>query len=137
MSAFPELPPHRLDFWFGKFGAADFFDVNAAGSDSHLQFLNWTVDNNGAYDYAADTRGYTVGAILQYQDRMWAVRFGEMLMPTVANGIDYDWNLRRSRAENIEFEYRKSILPGRRYRSIHERNRSRARRYRHPHARRD
>jgi high affinity Mn2+ porin len=113
LSALRELPPRRLEFWFGKFGAADYFDVNAAGSDSHLQFLNWTVDNNGAYDYAADTRGYTVGAILQYEDRMWAVRFGEMLMPTVANGIDYDWNLRRSRAENIEVEYRKSILPGR------------------------
>ena len=24
--------------------------------------MNWTVDNNGAYDYAADTRGYTYGA---------------------------------------------------------------------------
>ena len=35
----------------------DFFDINPVGSDSHLQFTNWTVDNNGAYDYAADTRG--------------------------------------------------------------------------------
>ena len=33
------------------------------GTDSHLQFMNWTIDNNGAYDYAADTRGYTLGAI--------------------------------------------------------------------------
>ena len=41
------------------------------------------------------------------------MRFGEFLMPTVANGIDYDWNLRRSRAENVEFELRKSLLPGR------------------------
>jgi len=27
---------------------ADFFDLNGIGSDSHSQFLNWTVDNNGA-----------------------------------------------------------------------------------------
>jgi high affinity Mn2+ porin len=37
----------------------DTFDVNSVGSDSHLQFTNWTIDNNGAWDYAADTRGYT------------------------------------------------------------------------------
>jgi len=38
----------------------DFFDMNDVGTDSHSQFLNWTVDNNGAYEYAADTRGYRV-----------------------------------------------------------------------------
>ena len=105
-----ELPVRRLDFRFGKMGTADFFDINPVGSDSHLQFLNWTVDNNGAYDYAADTRGYTVGAMLEYHDINWSFRFGEFLMPTVANGIDYDWNLRRSRAENVEFELRRSLL---------------------------
>jgi high affinity Mn2+ porin len=50
----------RLEFRFGKFGMNDFFDINDVGTDSHSQFLNWTVDNNGAYDYAADTRGYRV-----------------------------------------------------------------------------
>ena len=25
----------------------DFFDLNTYGTDSNLQFLNWTVDNNG------------------------------------------------------------------------------------------
>jgi high affinity Mn2+ porin len=108
-----EIPVRRLDFRFGKMGTADFFDINPVGSDSHLQFLNWTVDNNGAYDYAADTRGYTVGAMLEYSDVSWSLRFGEFLMPTIANGIDYDWNLRRSRAENVEFELRKSLLPKR------------------------
>ena len=29
---------------------------------------------------------------------VWALRFGEMLMPTVANGIDYDFNLAHARA---------------------------------------
>ena len=108
-----EMPVRRLDFRLGKMGTADFFDINPVGSDSHLQFLNWSVDNNGAYDYAADTRGYTVGAMLEYHDVAWSLRFGEFLMPTVANGIDYDWDLRRSRAENVEFELRKSLLPKR------------------------
>ena len=98
------LPVRRLELRAGKFGMADFFDVNGPGSDSHSQFLNWTVVNNGAYDYAADTRGYTVGVIAEYHDRTWAFRFAETLMPKVANGPDLDWNLGRARAENFELE---------------------------------
>ena len=58
------LPRRRIEFIMGKLGLVDFFDLNAVGSDSHLQFTNWAIDNNGAYDYAANTRGYTVAAIL-------------------------------------------------------------------------
>jgi high affinity Mn2+ porin len=104
-----KVPIRRLEFRVGKMSAPDSFDLNSVGSDSHLQFTNWTIDNNGAYDYAADTRGYTYGAVIEYQDRVWAARYGLMLMPTVANGIDLDWNLRRARGENVEFELRKGI----------------------------
>ena len=107
------LPVRRLELRVGKFGMSDFFDQNGIGSDSHYQFLNWTVDNNGAYDYAADTRGYTVGMIAEYHDRNWAFRFGESLMPKVANGPDLDWNLRRARAENFELELHPGLLAGR------------------------
>jgi len=100
------LPSKRIELRVGKMSMVDFFDVNAVGSDSHLQFTNWTVDNNGAYDYAADTRGYTYAAIVEYQSQKFGVRFGEALMPTVANGIDLDWSLSQSRAENLELEFR-------------------------------
>jgi high affinity Mn2+ porin len=98
------VPARRIEIRAGKLGMADFFDVNAVGSDSHLQFTNWTVDNNGAYDYAADTRGYTYAAIVEYDTPTWSLRFGEALMPNVANGIDMDWNIARARAENLELE---------------------------------
>jgi high affinity Mn2+ porin len=104
------VPVRRLEFRVGKFGLVDSFDQNGVGSDSHLQFLNWTVDNNGAYDYAADTRGYTVGVLAEYYDRNWAFRFAEGLMPTVANGIQYQWNLRKARAENYELELHPQFL---------------------------
>ena len=107
-----ELPVRRLEFRAGKFGMADFFDQNDAGSDSHYQFMNWTAVNSGAYDYAADTRGYTVAAILEYHDRNWALRFGEALMPRVANGIDLQWNLEKARAENIELELHPKLAFG-------------------------
>lgn len=100
------VPTRRIEIRVGKLGMADFFDVNAVGSDSHLQFTNWAVDNNAAYDYAADTRGYTYAAIVEYDTRRWSLRFGEALMPTVANGIDLDWKLSRAHAENLELEVR-------------------------------
>lgn len=110
-SLFNKLPERRLELRVGKFGIADFFDLNNYGSDSNFQFLNWTVDNNGAYDYAADTRGYTFAAMLEYHDRHGAVRFAEALMPKVANGIHLDADLTRARAENVEVELRGSLLP--------------------------
>src|SRR5271170_3451434 len=110
-SLFEELPRRRLEVRFGKFSMPDFFDVNSVGSDTHLQFINWTTDNNGAYDYAADTRGYTVGATADFEDRNWGFRFGEALMPKVANGIDLVWKPWQAHAENFEYELRRGIIP--------------------------
>jgi high affinity Mn2+ porin len=107
------LPVRRIEFRAGKFDLVDFFDLNSYGSDSHLQFLNWTVDNNGAYDYAANTRGYTDGALVEYDDHWFTVRFGEALMPKTANDIHLDADLARARSENLEFEFRGSLLPHR------------------------
>jgi high affinity Mn2+ porin len=104
------LPARRIEIRIGKFDLADFFDLNTYGSDSHLQFLNWTVDNNGAYDYAANTRGYTDGAMIEYDDHWWSARFAETLMPKVANGINLDANIGRARAENFELEARGKLI---------------------------
>jgi high affinity Mn2+ porin len=111
LSLFDELPRRRLEVRFGKFGMVDFFDQNSAGSDTHLQFTNWTIDNDGAYDYAADTRGYTVGGVIDYEDRDWSVRIGEGLMPRVANGIDLVWKFWEAHAENYEIDWQHGVLP--------------------------
>jgi len=108
-----EVPVRRLELRFGKMGTNDFFDINEAGSDSHSQFMNWTADNNGAYDYAADTRGYSIGMLVEYHDRNWAFRFAEMLMPKVANSIDLQWNLPKAHADNFEFELHPKIAGSR------------------------
>lgn len=113
LSLATELPARRLEIRFGKIALAEFFDLNTVGTDSHFQFMNWTVDNNGAYDYAADTRGYTVGAIFDYEARRWGLRYAETLMPKVANGLNLDARLTRARAENIEFELRRSVFADR------------------------
>ncbi len=106
------IPRKRMEFIIGKIGLVDFFDNNAIGSDSHLQFTNWAIDNNGAYDYAANTRGYTVAAILSYAGPKLEVRYGEALEPTVANGIDLDADLRRARADNLELTWKPEWFQG-------------------------
>lgn len=105
-----QVPQRRLEFHVGKMSLPDYLDINGVGSDSHLQFMNWTVDNNGAWDYAADTRGYTYAIATEYDDKDWSARYALALMPTVANGIDLDWNLRRASGQNWEFELRKPLL---------------------------
>jgi hypothetical protein len=109
----PSVPVRRFELRAGKMTLPDFFDVNAPGSDSHLQFMNWTADNNGAWDYAADTRGYTVGGLAEYDDRVWSIRYGLFAMPTVANGIAMDWAFSRAHGQNGEFELRRSFVPQR------------------------
>lgn len=103
-SLFSELPERRFELRFGKMSLADFFDLNTYGTDSNFQFMNWAVDNNGAYDYAADTRGFTFAALLEYHDKNYVVRFAEALMPKVANGIHLDADMSRARSENVELE---------------------------------
>jgi hypothetical protein len=102
----PRLPARRLEIRAGKVGMVDFFDLNAVGSNSHLQFTNWTVDNSGAYDYAADTRGYTWAVMAEYDAPRWSLRGAVALMPTVANGIVLDWNVAHARGQNLELELR-------------------------------
>ncbi len=99
----------RLEVYAGQFSTVDFFDVNPVGSDSHTQFLNWAIDNNAAYDYAADTRGYTRGVMVQWATEKWELRAAEVMMPTVANGLVLSWS-GDTRAENFEVERHTSLL---------------------------
>ena len=118
-----KVPERRFELRAGKLTLPDVLDLNNPGSDSHLQFMNWTADNNGAWDYAADTRGYTYAFIAEYDDNLWSARYALALMPTVANGIDLQWNLRRARGENYEFELRKTpfaFLPARLFAPSHK-----------------
>jgi hypothetical protein len=105
-----KVPARRFEIRVGKMSLPDTLDINSVGTDSHLQFTNWTVDNNGAWDYAADTRGYTVGGILEYDDKVWSARYAIAAMPVIANGIDLDWAFSRANGQNWEFELRKGLL---------------------------
>ena len=107
------VPSKRLEVRIGKMSVTDFFDLNSVGSDSHLQFLNYAIDNNAAYDFAANSRGYTYGALLEFYHPGWVARFGEMFEPKDPSGLRTNWNLSRSRSENYEFEIHRDLVPKR------------------------
>src|SRR5258708_5677616 len=74
------------------------------------KFMNWTVVNNGAYDYAADTRGYTYGGVIDYEDRGWGFRFAEAMVSKRANGLNLQKNLQDAHSENYELEFRPRLI---------------------------
>jgi high affinity Mn2+ porin len=110
LSTFARLPAHRMEVRAGRFGMTDFFDTNSVGSDSHLQFLNWSVDQNGAYDFTGDARGYTWGVLVEYQHPKWGARFAEALLPGPRNGGPLVWNLRKANTSNAEVELHHGVL---------------------------
>jgi hypothetical protein len=91
----------RLEFKAGWLSAADDFDHNRYGGSTRTQFLNWSLWQNTAWDYAADTRGYTYGFVLGYISTQWSLKYGMYRMPTVANGQTLE-TLNRAREQNLE-----------------------------------
>jgi len=99
------VSPERLQLTVGKVAATDFFDGNTYSHDPRSQFMNWSLMDNGAWDYPADTRGYTRGAIAEWYDHSWAVRLGFLEEPTNANGPDLESH--PSHALSYDFELEK------------------------------
>lgn len=92
----------QFDFVAGKFSVADYFDANKYSNSPRTQFLNWALINNGAWDYPADTRGYTEGLFVQYQNGESALRFATVLEPTSANGPNLDGNISKAHGGALE-----------------------------------
>ncbi|HSZ32904.1 MAG TPA: carbohydrate porin, partial [Puia sp.] len=104
----------RITLNFGKFGVADFFDQNSVSHDPRSDFMNWSLMNNGAYDYPANTRGYTYGLIAEYYTPGWVFRAGTALEPTYANGptLNFDWTKTNSETVEIQKNYSIHKQPG-------------------------
>jgi Carbohydrate-selective porin len=90
----------------GKFSVMDFFDNNKFSHDPRTQFYNWALMGNGAWDYPANTRGYTYGIVAELVKPQWALRFTSVMVSTFANGPVMDNNILRSRSEALEFEHK-------------------------------
>jgi high affinity Mn2+ porin len=104
-----ERPVVRYTIYAGRFTLTDFFDNNNYTHDPRTQFLPWGVMYNGAWDYPADTRGYTWAMVHEFHTRNWALRYGAAAEPKVANGPRFDRRLFRDRGDTFEIERRYSV----------------------------
>jgi hypothetical protein len=103
------LPASRITITLGKFSLADFFDDNAYSHDPRSEFMNWSLMDNGAWDYPANTRGYTWGGVIELIEPGYAIRLSSVLVPKIANSQIYDFNISRANGETAEFEKKLKI----------------------------
>ncbi|MGO9831623.1 MAG: carbohydrate porin [Myxococcaceae bacterium] len=103
---------NRLTFIIGRINVEDFFDGNAYAHDATTQFFDWALFASGAWDYPADTRGYTYGAIADLTMNWWSARAGIALEPLYANLETMDWDIAKARGLMAEFEARWTAFGG-------------------------
>jgi high affinity Mn2+ porin len=92
----------RLEFKVGWLAVNDDFDKNRYAASTRTEFMNWSLWDNTAWDYAADTRGYTAGFVLGYVSPLWSLKYGMYRMPVRANGQELEASLRRAQGDNLE-----------------------------------
>ena len=113
-SDFNQLPgtvrKQRLVLTVGTVSIQDIFDDNAYSHDPRTQFLNWALITHGAYDFAADARGYTTGAALEYFNDDWALRFGRFAMPKEPNQQALDDRIFKNYGDQVELERAHTVL---------------------------
>ena len=102
-------PMTRYSITVGRFSVTDFFDNNRYTHDPRSQFMGWAIMYNGAWDYPADTRGYTWGWVHEFHTRHWSLRYASALEPRVANGLRFDRQILRDRGDSFEGELRGNL----------------------------
>jgi high affinity Mn2+ porin len=70
----------------GKFSVVDVFDTNVYAHDPRSDFLNWAAIDSAAFDYAADSWGYSYGLAAEWTQAWWTLRLGLFDLSKVPNG---------------------------------------------------
>ncbi len=96
-------PLSYFSFNIGKFSMEDFFDASSYSHDPRMDFFNWSLMSGGAWDYPANTRGYTWGIVLELVHPTWTFKLSSAMTPQVANGPYMDMNIAKAHSETIEF----------------------------------
>ncbi|HKI19509.1 MAG TPA: carbohydrate porin [Isosphaeraceae bacterium] len=104
---------NRLVFTIGKYSIVDIFDTNKYAHDPRNDFLNWSIIDQGAFDYAANAWGYTYGAAAEWYQDWWTARAGVFDLSTVPNGLNLSPNLRQGQfVAELEERHRLWDQPG-------------------------
>lgn len=102
-------PSNYIAVTAGKVGIADFFDNNSYSHDPRTQFICWSLMGNGAWDYPANTRGYTPSIVVEYVTPKQELRYAASLMPLAANGNDMDYDIKKASSHTLEYTRRFSL----------------------------
>ncbi len=78
---------NRLVLTIGKYSIVDIFDTNTYAHDPRNDFLNWSIIDQGAFDYAANAWGFTYGGSAEWYQDWWAVRAGVFDLSQAPNTI--------------------------------------------------
>lgn len=81
---------NRLVITAGKFSVVDVFDSNSYAHDPRNDFLNWSVVDGAAFDYAANAWGYTYGIAAEGYRGSTALRVGLFDVSKVPNSTELD-----------------------------------------------
>lgn len=103
------LPSSRITFTAGKFAISDFYDKNSYSHDPRSQFFNWSLMSNGAWDYPANTKGYTMGLVAELVKPEWAIRLSSVAVPKIANQPEMEYVFGKAHSETAEFEHQLHI----------------------------
>lgn len=101
---------NRLTFTVGKYSPVDIFDDNKYAHDPINSFMNWTIIDMGAFDYAADAWGYTYGATAEWKQDWWTARAGIFQLSTTPNSQYIEPALFRQFQPVMELEERHTIM---------------------------
>jgi high affinity Mn2+ porin len=104
-----KIPSSRITISAGKFAISDFYDKNSYSHDPRTQFLNWSLMSNGAWDYPANTKGYTLGLVAELIQPKWALRLSSVAVPVIANHSEMEYVFGKAHSENAEFEQKVNI----------------------------
>ncbi len=97
---------NTLTFTAGRLAVTDVFDGNRYAHDATTQFFDWALFASGAWDYPADTRGYTWGVLGDLSVGAYSLRSGIALLPKYGNLLEMEWNVAKARALMLEGEAR-------------------------------
>jgi len=95
----------RVVFTAGNLAVTDVFDPNSYAHDARTQFMNWAFLTHGAFDFAADARGYSWGTATEYYKGEWAFRAARFMQPAESNGLPLDKRIWRHYGDQIETQH--------------------------------
>ena len=75
----------RITLTVGRIAIGDIFDANSYAHDPRADFMNWAIWSAAAYDFPADLPGFTRGAVVELNQRHWALRMGVFQVPEEPN----------------------------------------------------